>query len=134
MKITGECHCGKIKYEAEIDLDRVVICHCTDCQILSGTAFRTVAFSKNNAFSLISGVPKIYIKIGDSGNQREQAFCSDCGSSIYSSSIGDDPKEYGIRLGTVNQRNLISPKKQKWSGSSQSWLRDMSSLPVTDTP
>ena len=132
MRITGGCHCGKINYEALIDLDRVVICHCTDCQSLSGSAFRTVAFSEKDAFSFLTGEPRIYVKTGDSGNKREQAFCSDCGSPIYSTSVGDEPKEYGIRLGTVNQRNLITPKKQKWFGSSQSWVREIGSLPVTD--
>ncbi|MEO1544948.1 MAG: GFA family protein, partial [Pseudomonadota bacterium] len=43
MKITGGCHCGKITYEAVINLENVVVCHCTDCQRLSGSAFRTVA-------------------------------------------------------------------------------------------
>lgn len=78
----------------------------TDCQSLSGSAFRTVAFSEKDAFSFLKGEPRIYVKTGDSGNKREQAFCSDCGSPIYSTSVGDEPKEYGIRLGTVNQRNL----------------------------
>ena len=42
MKIDGSCHCGRIRYEAEVDPAKVVICHCTDCQTLSGSAFRTV--------------------------------------------------------------------------------------------
>ena len=37
MKIDGRCHCGCITYEAEIDPDKVMICHCTDCQTLSGS-------------------------------------------------------------------------------------------------
>ena len=41
MKITGGCHCGAITYEAEVDPDHTSICHCTDCQQLSGTVFRT---------------------------------------------------------------------------------------------
>ena len=132
MKITGGCHCGKIKFEAVINPDRVVICHCTDCQVLSGSAFRTVAFSEEGTFTFLTGVPKTYIKTGDSGNQREQTFCSDCGTPIYSTSVGDGPKEYGIRLGTVNERDLITPKKQKWHGSAQSWTKEIESLPVTD--
>lgn len=40
MKITGGCHCGAIRYEAEVDPATAGICHCTDCQVLSGTAFR----------------------------------------------------------------------------------------------
>jgi hypothetical protein len=42
MKIDGRCHCGNVSYEAEIDPEKVMICHCTDCQMLSGSAFRTV--------------------------------------------------------------------------------------------
>ncbi len=33
MRIDGQCHCGHVSYEAEIDPDRVSICHCTNCQV-----------------------------------------------------------------------------------------------------
>lgn len=46
MKIDGRCHCGYISYEAEINPETVVICHCTDCQTLSDSAFRTVALTR----------------------------------------------------------------------------------------
>ena len=55
MKIDGACHCGHITYEAEIDPEKIVICHCTDCQTLSGTAFRTVTHSREGSFKLLSG-------------------------------------------------------------------------------
>ncbi len=55
MKIDGACHCGHITYETEIDLEKIVICHCTDCQTLSGTAFRTVVRFKVGRFKLLSG-------------------------------------------------------------------------------
>ena len=132
LKITGGCHCGKIKYEAQINPDSALICHCTDCQSLSGSAFRSVAFSEYDAFTLLTGEPKVYVKIGDNGNKREQTFCSNCGSPIYSTSVGDGPKQYGIRLGTVDQRNQITPQKQKWSRSSQDWTQELSSLPSVE--
>ena len=34
MKIDGRCHCCHITHEAEIDLEKVMICNCTDCQKL----------------------------------------------------------------------------------------------------
>jgi hypothetical protein len=37
MKIDGRCHGGYITYEAEIDPEKVMICHCADCQDLSGS-------------------------------------------------------------------------------------------------
>ena len=39
MKIDGACHCGFIAYEAEADPEMTGICHCTDRQTLSGSAF-----------------------------------------------------------------------------------------------
>ena len=82
MKIDGGCHCGNITYEAEVDPEKAAICHCTDCQSLSGTAFRTVVISLVDAFTLLSGEPKMYAKIGGSGAKRIQAFCPDCGSQF----------------------------------------------------
>ena len=132
MKIDGNCHCGFIKYEAEIDLNNVIICHCTDCQILSASAFRTVARVEDSSFNLLSGDPKIYIKIGGSGNKREQAFCAECGSALYATSVGDGPKVDSIRLGTATQRDQLVPKRQLWTSSALSWLPDLDSIPKVE--
>ena len=67
MKIDGRCHCGYVTYEAEIDPEKVIICHCLDCQVLSGSAFRTMAQSREGTFKLRSGQLKIYVKTADSG-------------------------------------------------------------------
>ena len=132
MRVTGSCHCGALTYEAELNLENVVICHCTDCQRLSGSAFRTVAMTESGAFKFLTGKPKTYVKSGDSGQKRVQTFCPDCGSPIYSTSVGEGPKVYGVRLGTVDQRDQIVPNKQKWIGSSHSWTQEISLIPLTD--
>ncbi|MDP7546047.1 MAG: GFA family protein [Alphaproteobacteria bacterium] len=132
MKIDGGCHCGNITYEAVIDPEGVVVCHCTDCQALSGSAFRTVVFSLEDAFKLLSGEPKIYIKTAASGATRVQAFCPECGSQIYATSPGDGPKVHGIRLGTVRQRGELAPRKQVWHRSAQAWVVDLGAIPAID--
>src|SRR5215831_9211423 len=78
MKITGRCHCGRISFEAEVDPTQVRICHCTDCQTLTGTAFRTTVPSLPGTFVLRNGTPKVYIKIAESGNRRAHGFCPEC--------------------------------------------------------
>jgi hypothetical protein len=40
MEIDGGCHCGRVTYQADIDPERVSICHCTDCQALTGSPYR----------------------------------------------------------------------------------------------
>jgi hypothetical protein len=120
MKIDGGCHCGKIRYEAEIDPAKVAICHCTDCQTLSGSAFRTVVPAPKEGFRLLSGTPKVYVKTAESGNKRVQAFCADCGSPIYSSAV-ENPPVYSIRLGTARQRALLMPRIEVFRKSALGW-------------
>ena len=123
MKIDGACHCGAIAFEAELDPARVGICHCSDCQSLSASAFRTLALVDGETFTVLQGSPKDYVKVGDSGNRRVQAFCETCGSAIYSTSEGDGPKAYNIRLGIVRQRHELPPQFECWTGSACSWVR-----------
>ena len=130
MKIDGGCHCGYIAYEAEVDPAKVLICHCTDCQTLSGSAFRTVAFTEPGTFKVRSGELKIYVKTAESGNKRQQSFCPECGTPIFSTSPDDAPdKVHSLRVGSIRQRDMLIPKRQSWMRSSQTWLGQMPSLP-----
>jgi hypothetical protein len=132
MKIEGACHCGQITYEAEADPEMAGICNCTDCQTLSGSAFRTIVLVPGESFRILTGSPKIYLKVGDSGAERVQAFCDTCGSPIYSASSDQHPKEYSIRLGTVRQRRELEPRFQIWRRSALSWLGRIDSIPAKD--
>ena len=127
MRIDGGCHCGFITYQGEADPTKAGICHCTDCQALTGTAYR-VSVPVDGATFKLSGTPTVYVKTADSGNQREQAFCPRCGSPIYATSVGEGPKAYGVRAGTVRQRDQFIPKVQIWSRSRQNWVADIASI------
>jgi len=128
MKVDGSCHCGRIRYEAEVDPAKVVICHCTDCQTLSGSAFRTVVPTNEGTFVLRSGELKIYVKVGESGNERAQAFCGDCGTPIYSAPPGNDAKVHVLRVGPIRQRDQLVPADQYWFRSAQGWLQSLPAM------
>ena len=128
MKVEGRCHCGTITYEAEADPDKVVICNCTDCQVLSGSAFRVVAPTEPDTFVLRSGEPKIYVKIAESGAKRVQAFCPRCGSPIYATSADDPAAPYNLRVGTIRQRDQLVPRRQIWLRSAQPWINAIASI------
>jgi hypothetical protein len=129
MKIDGSCHCRKIFYEAEVDPDQVEICHCTDCQTLSGSAFRVVVPVPESQFRLLSGNPKTYTKIAESGAKRWQVFCPDCGTQIYATAAVGEPRVFGVRVGTARQRDQLAPKRQYWRRSALHWVDDIGSLP-----
>ncbi|MGE0873127.1 MAG: GFA family protein [Burkholderiales bacterium] len=130
MKIDGACHCGQISYTAEIDLETVAICHCTDCQTLSGSAFRTVVPVKREGFH-VSGEPKVYVKTAESGRQRAQAFCPECGTPIYATSVAD-PQLYSLRLGTARQRAELAPRMQQWTRSACGWVDGIAAIPKVE--
>src|SRR5215469_7830579 len=109
MKVTGGCHCGHITYEAEVDPATVRVCHCTDCQKLTGTAFRTNIASLPGTFVLKSGMPKIYIKTAESGSKRAHGFCPECGTPIYAAAPDPNPSTYALRVGAIEQRAQLAP-------------------------
>ena len=129
MMIDGACHCGAVAYEAEIEPGQIMICHCTDCQTLSGSAFRTVALTRPGGFRLLRGEPRIYVKTAESGRKRLQAFCPDCGSPLYATSEGDGAKVHAIRIGTSRQRRELVPQGQIWCRSALPWLGGIGATP-----
>jgi hypothetical protein len=122
MKITGGCHCGHISYEAEVDPGTVRVCHCADCQKLTGTAFRSNVANVPGTFALTGGAPTIYVKTAESGNKRCQAFCPECGTSLYSTAPEPNPEIYRLTLGGIDQRAALpAPGQQIWCRSALSW-------------
>jgi len=97
MHIDGQCHCGQITFEAEIDPETVSVCHCTDCQTLTGSPFRVTAVCSGADVRLTGGTPRICGKRGDNGRMRFQHFCADCGSPLFTSGEGDQADDWGIR-------------------------------------
>ena len=128
MKIEGECLCGKIAYEAQVDPAKASICNCTDCQTLSGAPFRASVPAAAADFHIRRGTPKVYVKIAESGARRALGFCGECGSPVYSTSA-DKPEIYFLRLGMVKQRAQIPAQRQIWCDSALAWAQDVSGLP-----
>jgi hypothetical protein len=128
MRIDGGCFCGAITYEAEVDPEKTSICHCKDCQQLTGTVFRVTVPAPQENYRITKGTPKVFIKTAASGAKRAQAFCPECGSHLYATSAGEGPKVYGIRTGTARQRDQLVPRKQIWHGSKMDWLPEFEDM------
>ena len=120
IQVNGECHCGKIEIKATVKLSEVRACHCTDCQQMSGAPLRAIAVAPADKIK-ITGIPKEYIKIGDSGNKRIQAFCPECGTQLFAT----DMKKtlYNLLTGFLEQKNDLIPKTHVFTQSSMSWIK-----------
>lgn len=127
MHIDGACHCGLISFSAEIDPTRVMICHCEDCQVLSGSPFRVSVAAPIETF-LVHGEPKTYVKVAESGSRRAQLFCPECATPLFGMAP-ENATSVIIRLGCVKQRAQLTPAVQLWQRSSAPWLSALHGIP-----
>ena len=69
IKINGGCYCGDITITGEVSSDKIMACHCTDCQVFSGVLCLAVAVTPLGDVK-ISGTVTEFLKIVESGNER----------------------------------------------------------------
>lgn len=131
MRVDGSCHCGKIRFEADVNPEQISICHCTDCQKLSGSAFRANVSAPAAGFRILTGEPKSYIKTAESGTKRRHAFCGDCGTPIYAAAP-ENPESFSLRIGTLAQHALLKPYRQIWRRSALPWVDRLADVPGRD--
>ena len=123
MHVEGRCHCGAIAYEAEVQPGTVMICHCTDCQMQTGSAFRTNIPAPAATLRILKGTPRLYTKTASSGNKRIHAFCDNCGTPIYACAAEANPATYSLRVGALDRRlELGRPVRQIWTKRRLAWL------------
>lgn len=127
MHIDGACHCGAVSFTAEVDPGRVMVCHCTDCQVLSGAPLRAVVAAAYETL-VVKGTTKSYIKVAQSGNRRAQVFCPECGTPLWATAP-ENPTAVIVRLGCVTQRAQFRPAVQIWQHSALPWVSQLSSIP-----
>ena len=119
IRVDGACYCGDVTINGIASTDKVIACHCTDCKKFSGAPFRAVVVMNAEQVT-ISGTVKEYLKIADSGNERVQGFCGNCGSQIFAA----DPAKtsYLVRTGCLSQHDKLVPAKHIFGVSATTWL------------
>ena len=78
--LTGGCLCGKVRYDIAAPPLMTAVCHCTNCQKQSGSAYSVLIGVPGAAVST-TGTLKTYEDSGDSGGKVMRQFCPECGRS-----------------------------------------------------
>jgi hypothetical protein len=117
--LMGGCACGAIKYETEANPVVMLNCHCRDCQRASGSAYAAIMVVPKAAVRL-SGEPRYYKVIGDSGKAVERGFCPKCGSQV-TVKLERMPDLLGLQAGSLDEPSRYKPAMDVFTDSAQPW-------------
>ena len=121
VHIEGGCLCGRVRYSADAEPAFVGVCHCTDCQKFSGSAFATVVAVPAPALK-VTGTLKTFTKDGGSGQPMHRRFCPECGSGVVDEADAL-PDIVMINVGTLDDRSWVKPLSAIYCDSAQPWVQ-----------
>ena len=94
---SGGCQCGKVCYEATLELGEVISCNCSRC----GRLGSLLAFLPKEEFRLISGEDAT-TEYQFNKHNIHHLFCATCGIQSYSRGKGPN----GVEMVAINARCL----------------------------
>lgn len=121
-KISGGCLCGAVRYNSDAEPSGTIICHCTHCQKISGSAFSVNIIVPAASVAWEGQSPASYADKGESGKPILRKFCSRCGSSLAAEAEAL-PGVLIIKAGTLDERSWLKPNAHLWTSSAQPWMR-----------
>ena len=116
MAITGECFCGKVKYQVNGRLRDARSCHCSRCRKAFNSQASAYALVKSSEFQWLSGENILTSYVGNNGFGLQ--FCSQCGSTLAGVLSG---VVHGVTLGCINGDPKIEIGKHIYVGSKAEW-------------
>lgn len=126
----GGCLCEAIRYTFRGPLQFVMQCCCKDCQKATGTGHTTIV-GIDKAQLALTGEPKTFTVVGDSGNGVIRHFCGTCASRLYTMSAMSDSLIM-IQSGTLDDPNMVTPECVIYKKDAVAWDRFDPDLPVFD--
>ena len=124
-RTTGGCFCGHVRYEITGEPALQVLCFCTDCMKTSGTAGYAGYMVNASDFNVVSGEPKVHVKVSKEGRKVARNFCPECGSNLFGVT------EFGlvsVAAGTLDNPELFQPSGKVFTHDAPHWARVPSGL------
>lgn len=120
----GGCSCGKVRYKLENKALVVHCCHCLICQRQTGTAFALNALFDASNITLLQGELSEHIEATPSGKGQTITRCCHCKVAVWSHYFmgGIKEKIRFLRVGTLDNPNVLPPDVHIFAASKQSWV------------
>lgn len=121
-RLEGRCQCGHVKYRVTGETVACFVCHCTDCQRQSASAFGTALWLRSFSREVLTGELGMWVRTTPTGKQLVCEFCSRCGTRVFHQ-MADQRETMSIKPGTLDTALNLAPVAQIWTSSARSWVQ-----------
>jgi hypothetical protein len=122
MTLTGRCACGRVDYIIKDEPMFTHVCHCTDCQRTTGSAFVVHLIVAEDDFEIAGNTRAITLPTG-SGAGYDLHFCAECGTYLWVRYHYHKVRVIAVRGGTLDDVSKIKPQAHIFTRSMQAWMR-----------
>jgi hypothetical protein len=118
----GGCDCRAVRYCMESTPLFVHCCHCRWCQRESGSAFALNAMIESDRVTNLQTRPELVNTPSASGQGQLIARCPTCRVAVWSHYAGAGPVVKFVRVGTLDNPDLLPPQIHIFTASKQPWV------------
>jgi hypothetical protein len=118
----GGCDCRFVRYEMQTRPLFVHCCHCRWCQRESGASFALNALIETERVTVLAGQPEVVDTPSQSGTGQQISRCPRCWIALWSHYSGSGPVLRFIRVGTLDNPDLLPPDIHIFTASKQPWV------------
>ena len=117
----GGCVCGAVRYRLLEDPLELHVCHCLNCQTVSGSAFVLCMPVHARSLALMQGEPKLFSFTSPDGLAKRNRRCADCGACLWGE-IAAMPEVVALQAGTLDDTSWLEPIAHIFTSRAQPWV------------
>jgi hypothetical protein len=118
----GHCQCGQVKYRLTGETVAFFVCHCTECQRQSASAFGMALWLRNFSKDVVAGELGLWVRTTPTDKRLLCEFCRTCGTRVFHQ-MSDQADTLSVKPGTLNTTLESEPVAHIWTSRAQSWVR-----------
>ena len=118
----GGCDCRAVRYRMQSAPLFVHCCHCRWCQRESGASFALNAMIEADRVAELGQPPEVVETPSASGAGQLVARCPKCRIAVWSHYAGAGPVIKFVRVGTLDEPDLLPPDIHIFTSSKQPWV------------
>jgi hypothetical protein len=120
--LDGGCDCRRVRYRMRTRPLFVHGCHCRWCQRETGSALAINAMIETDRVQVLAEPPVLVDTPSASGRGQLVARCPHCHVAVWSHYAGAGHDVAFVRVGTLDEPDLLPPDIHIFTSSKQPWL------------